>query len=82
MANLSEKDVVTAWQSQIRNGTVLTTEQREPVEIVYPGRRNGGWGADLQDAVITTGGQLKKGDIEFHVKSSDWRLHRHHLNPT
>ena len=59
----------------------LTTEQGEPVEIVYPGRRNDGWGADFQDAVIATGGRLKKGDIEVHVRSSDWRLHRHHLNP-
>ena len=81
MAKLSEKDVVAAWQSRIRSGVALTTEQGEPVEIVYPGRRNDGWGADFQDAVIATGGRLKKGDIEVHVKSSDWRLHRHHLNP-
>ena len=77
----SEKEVVAAWQSQIRSGAVLTTEQGEPVEIVYPGRCNNGWGADFQDAVIDIGGRLKKGDIEVHVKSSDWRLHRHHLNP-
>jgi hypothetical protein len=77
----SEKDVVAAWQSQIRNSVVLTTEQGESVEVVYPGRRNDGWGADFKDAVIATGGQLRKGDIEVHVKSSDWRSHRHHLNP-
>ncbi|HEY33353.1 MAG TPA: DUF2851 family protein [Dehalococcoidia bacterium] len=78
----SEKDVVAAWKSRVRNGTVFTTEQGELVEIVYPGRRSDGWGADFQDAVIATGGQLRKGDIEVHVKSSDWRLHRHHLDPS
>ncbi|UCB43575.1 MAG: DUF2851 family protein [Dehalococcoidales bacterium] len=81
MIKLLEKDVVAAWQSQVQNGTVLTTEQGEPVEIVYPGRHNDGWGADFQDAVIATGGRLKKGDIEVHVRSSDWKLHRHHLDP-
>jgi hypothetical protein len=49
----SEKDVVVAWQGRMRSGTALTTEQGDAVEIIYPGRRNDGQGADYQDAVIT-----------------------------
>ncbi len=81
MAEPSEKDVVVAWQSRMRSGTALITGQGEPVEIIYPGRLNDGQGADYQDAVITTGGRLMKGDIEVHVRSRDWMSHRHHLDP-
>jgi hypothetical protein len=81
MAKPSEKDVVAAWQNCMRSGMALTTEQGEPVEIIYPGRRNDGQGADYRDAVITTGGRLMKGDIEVHVRSGDWISHRHHLDP-
>jgi len=80
-AGFLEKDVIAAWQRRMRSGTALTTERGGPVEIVYPGRRNGGQGADYQDAVIITCGRLVKGDIEVHVRSSDWKSHRHHLDP-
>ena len=81
MTRPSEEDVVAAWQRRMRSRTALTNEQGEPVEIIYPGRRNDGQGADYQDAVIISGGRLTKGDIEVHVRSSDWISHRHHLDP-
>jgi hypothetical protein len=77
----SEKDVVAAWQRRVYSRTPLTTEQGEVVEVVYPGRRNDGRGADYQDAVISRGGRLMKGDIEVHVRSKDWISHGHHLDP-
>jgi hypothetical protein len=80
-AKPSEKDIVVAWQGRMRSGTALTTEQGESVEVIYPGRRNDGQGPDYQDAVITTGGHLMRGDIEVHVRSRDWVSHRHHLDP-
>ncbi len=61
-------------------GTELVTEAGEPIRIIYPGRINDGRGADFRDAVMATSGGLVKGDIEVHVKSSDWRAHRHHLD--
>ena len=57
------------------------TEDGEPIKIVYPGRVNDDRGADFRDVVIATRRGLAKGDIEVHVKSSDWRAHRHHHNP-
>jgi len=56
-------------------------EADEPVKIVYPGRPNDDRGADLRDAVISTGRGLCKGDIEIHANSSGWRAHRHHEDP-
>jgi hypothetical protein len=77
-----EKDVIAAWQRLMRGGTALTTEKGESVEIVYPGGRNDGQEADYQDAVITTGGRLVKGDVEVYVRSRDWTSNRHHLDPS
>ena len=74
--------VVAIWQNQLPARTDLLTEEGEPIKIIYPGRINDDRGADLLDAVIITSQGLIKGDIEIHVKSSDWRAHRHHQDPT
>ncbi len=76
--NLSEREVVKAWQRQLLDGTGLVSEGGESIEIIYPGRINDGQGADFRDAVVATKRGLIKGDIEVHVKSSDWLAHRHH----
>jgi len=52
----------------------------ELVSVIYPGRTNGDNGPDFRDAVIVNKSHLTKGDIEVHVKSSDWYSHEHHAN--
>ena len=79
--NLPESQVIKIWQYLLMNGTELTTEDGEPIRIIYPGRINDDRGPDFRDAVIATERGLVKGDIEVHVKSSNWREHRHHLDP-
>ncbi len=76
-----ESLIVKIWQHLLLNGTELTTESGKPLKIIYPGRINDDRGADFRDAVIATNGGLIKGDIEVHVKSSDWQAHRHHQDP-
>ena len=77
-----ESSIVKIWQHQLLDRTELLTEEGEPIKIVYPGRINDDRGADMLDAVVATGQGLIKGDIEIHVKSSGWRAHRHHQDPT
>jgi len=79
--NPPESLIVKIWQHLLLNRAELTTERGEPLKIIYPGRINDDQGADFRDAVIATDGGLIKGDIEVHVKSSDWRAHRHHRDP-
>jgi len=79
--SLPESLIVKIWQHLLLNGTELTTERGKPLKIVYPGRINDDRGADFRDAVIATNGGLIKGDVEVHVKSSDWQAHRHHRDP-
>ncbi len=71
-----EKQVNLIWQQVI--GKELTSVEGERIKVIYPGRTNGGNGPDFQDAVIANGSALMKGDVEIHVKSSDWYSHGHH----
>jgi len=72
--------VVKLWQ-QLMDRTELAAEGGEVIRIIYPGRKNDDRGADFRDAVIATSQGIIKGDIEVHVKSSDWQAHRHHQDP-
>ena len=51
------------------------------MRLIYPGRQNDDRGADIKDAVILADQGLIKGDIEFHLRPSVWKSHRHHLDP-
>jgi hypothetical protein len=79
--NLPESRVVKIWQQQPLGESNLTTEEGEPIRVIYPGRLSDDQGADLLDAVIVTRQGLVKGDIEVHVKSSYWQAHRHQRDP-
>ncbi|MBA7628843.1 hypothetical protein ES703_36339 [subsurface metagenome] len=79
--NVPESQIIKIWQHLLLDRTELTTEGGEPIEVIYPGRVNDDRGADFRDAVIATSRGLITGDIEVHVKSSGWRVHRHHRDP-
>jgi len=73
---LSEKQVALIWQQMV--GKELTSSEDELVSVIYPGRTNGDNGPDFRDPVIVDNSYLTKGDVEVHVKSSDWYSHQHH----
>jgi hypothetical protein len=56
----------------------LTTVDGERLRVIYRGRRTGGPGPDFRDALIAARGALLRGDVELHVRSSDFRRHGHH----
>jgi hypothetical protein len=48
------------------------------LQVVYPGRSGRGAGPDLRDAILARAdGTLFRGDVELHVRASDWRAHGH-----
>ncbi len=73
----SENQVTQLWRRQLLNRTRLVTESGQPIEVIYPGRINDDRGADFRDAVVATRREIVKGDIEIHVRSSDWHDHGH-----
>lgn len=78
---VSESQVAQLWQRQLLDRTALATEDGQPLEVIYPGRPNDDRGADFRDAVISANRNLLKGDIEVHVRSSDWHGHSHDCDP-
>jgi hypothetical protein len=73
-----EKQAALIWQQVV--GKELTSSEDELVSVIYPGRTNGDNGPDFRDAVIVNKSHLTKGDVEVHVKSSDWYSHEHHAD--
>lgn len=65
------------WQFRLFNTTELQTVNGEPVELVHCGYSNSDSGPDFREAKIKIGNTLWVGNVELHVKSSDWFLHKH-----
>lgn len=76
---ISEKFVANIWQQQLITNLVTDTGKR--LQIIYPGRVNTGSGCDFRDVVFAIDNIVVTGDIEIHVKSSQWYSHGHHQNP-
>ena len=56
----------------------LRTESGKNIKIHYQGQYNTGRGPDFKNAIISVGDQELKGDVEIHLKSTDWNAHNHH----
>ncbi|HEY8401515.1 MAG TPA: DUF2851 family protein, partial [Cytophagaceae bacterium] len=69
------------WQYQYFDKSCLCTEDAEPITILSPGTRNPNAGADFTNARIKVGEVEWFGNVEIHIKSSDWKAHQHHQNP-
>ena len=84
----SEKDLCDAWESGAVNGRGkrLRTVTGALVDVLQIGARNSGDGPDFLGAVIAIElpGQPRRvirGDIEMHLKATDWFAHGHEPNP-
>lgn len=64
------------WENRLIIGT-LATDQGLSVEVVDTGYRNTNSGPDYLEAKIKIGGQLWAGQVEIHVRTSDWLQHGH-----
>jgi hypothetical protein len=51
------------------------------LQVIYPGWENRDSGPDFRDAVIAVSDGLLIGDVEIHLRASDWRSHGHHCDP-
>ena len=65
------------WQFQYFNKNELSTTDGDQLLIIQQGSFNTNQGADFSEAKIKIGDTTWAGNIELHIKSSDWNLHRH-----
>jgi hypothetical protein len=74
----SEKQAAQMWQQVA--GKELPSTEDGAVRVIYPGRLSGDSGPDFRDVVVANRFHLTKGDVEVHVRSSDWYNHEHHTD--
>ncbi len=65
------------WYHKAFDTSKLRAETGEAIEIIHPGIPNSGEGPDFLDARIRLDSQLWAGNVEIHVKASDWFAHGH-----
>ncbi len=65
------------WQYNLYRVTDLCTAAGEPLTILYSGKINKDAGPDFLEAKIKIGDTILVGNIELHVKASDWVKHGH-----
>jgi hypothetical protein len=65
------------WKFQLWNTDYLQLAGGERLRVKHPGRHNSDAGPDFSDARLEIGGMLWAGNVEIHLKASDWKRHRH-----
>lgn len=68
------------WKHKIFPLDALQTTTGLPVEVIDPGLPNLHDGPDFFNAKIKIDGTLWVGNVEIHLRASDWRRHGHHEN--
>ncbi len=70
------------WKFQKINTSQLLTTQGESIEVITVGTHNTQTsGPDFFNAQLIINGQKWAGNIEIHVKASDWFVHQHQSDP-
>ena len=65
------------WKYKLFSTENLRTTLQETVVIINSGDHNFNSGSDFFNAKLNIGDQLWAGNVEIHIKSSDWYVHGH-----
>jgi hypothetical protein len=74
---MNEEFLQYAWKFQLFQHNHLHTVQGEPIQVLHPGTWNTDSGPDFFNAHIKIGDTLWAGNVEVHIKASDWIKHQH-----
>ncbi len=69
------------WKHRLLPLQPLETTDGRPVEVIDPGLHNRNAGPDFFNAKVRIGDTLWVGNIEIHLKASDWYQHGHDRDP-
>jgi len=79
---IPERLLAKLWKERAARQTGLRTEAGKRVRVVYPGRSGTSAGPDFRDALLEVEGLgLVRGDVELHIRQSDWDSHGHGADP-
>ena len=80
LSRIDEARVQQIWHEQRFFDTNMASIDRREIRVLKPGIWNHNEGPDFMHAEIDINGKLQIGDVEIHVRSSEWYAHKHHLN--
>ncbi len=66
------------WKFRLFTTTQLAITTGEEIRIIQTGTHNTDAGPDFFNARINIGDKTWVGNVEIHLKSSDWKRHKHH----
>lgn len=79
-SNIKEHLVQKLWDNQRFFDFELKATDGRVLQVLKPGQWNHNEGPDFAGAEILINGKLLTGDVEIHVRSSNWYDHKHHLD--
>ena len=74
---MTEEFIHYIWQYKMFSPLDLQTECGQAVEVIHPGEPNTNAGPDFFNAKIKIGDTLWAGNVEVHIRASDWYAHNH-----
>ncbi len=75
---MTEEFLQYIWKYSLYSNEKMFTVEGEQIEVINPGEWNKDSGPDFFNATINIGTTLWAGNVEVHLKSSDWYIHGHH----
>jgi hypothetical protein len=77
---MTEKFLHYLWKMKLLKMDDLCTSSGERIHIISTGEQNHHAGPDFLNARIRIGKTEWAGNVEIHVKASEWNEHRHHTD--
>jgi len=74
---MTEEFLQYIWKHVLFDRSILKTTDEQSIEIIHSGLHNSDAGPDFFNAQLRIGDTLWAGNVEVHIKSSDWLKHRH-----
>ena len=69
------------WQHRLWLSEDMVTNDGRKVRVIDPGLLNTDSGPDFFNAKVEIDGHLWVGNVEIHVRASDWKRHHHDEDP-
>ena len=73
---MDEQFLYYIWSNRLIKGEPVTTDG-ESIVVLGTGYRNTNSGPDFLEAKLKIGNTIWAGNVEIHVRTSDWNRHRH-----